>query len=78
MAVKQENNVMDLINSLTEAKKNAMALLLWGIPEEVKKHLLASCKERLLAIRALIDSAISRMEAEKKSEKKNPQKVNIE
>jgi hypothetical protein len=78
MAVKQENKVMDLINSLTEVKKNTMALLMWGIPEEVKKHLLVSYKERLLAIRALIDSAINRMEAEKKSEKKNPQKVDIE
>ena len=78
MAGKEENTIMDFINSLTEVRKNAISLLLRGMPEEAKNHLLTSYKERLLAMRSLIDTGISRLEEEKKSKKENPQKVDIE
>ena len=78
MAKEIDNKIANLINSLTDVKKNAMELLLGGIPGEVKKHIRLSYKERLLALRAVIDSGISRLEKEKETEKKKTEKVKIE
>ncbi len=73
-----DNKITDLINSLLDVKKHALELLLGGIPEEVKKHIRASYKERLLALRALLDTAITRLEKEKEPEKKKTEKVKID
>lgn len=73
-----DNKIADLINSLMDMKKHALELLLGGIPEEVKKHIRTSHKERLLALRALLDTAITRLEKEKEPEKKKTEKVKID
>jgi hypothetical protein len=73
-----DNKIADLINSLMDVKRYALELLLGGIPEEVKKHIRTSYKERLLALRALLDTAITRLEKEKETEKKKTEKVKIE
>lgn len=73
-----DNKIADLINSLMDMKKHALELLLGGIPEEVKKHIRTSYKERLLALRALLDTAITRLEKEKEPEKKKTEKVKID
>jgi hypothetical protein len=73
-----DNKIADLINSLMDVKKHALELLLGGIPEEVKKHIRTSYKERLLALRALLDTAITRLEKEKEPEKKKTEKVKID
>ncbi len=61
-----------------DVKKYTLELFLGGIPEEVRKHIRTINKERLLAFRALLDSAISKLEEEKKTEKKKPEKVKVE
>jgi hypothetical protein len=49
------------------------------IPEETKAHARQSRKEMLLALRSLIDTAITRMEeAEKKKAKKGRTKIEVE
>jgi len=73
-----DNKITDLINSLMDVKKHALEFLLGGIPEEVKKHIRTSYKERLLALRALLDTAITRLEKEKEPEKKKTEKVKID
>ncbi len=78
MAKEEENKFIALINSLMDVERHALELILGGIPEEVRKHIRASHKERLLALRALLDKAITRLEEEKETEKKKPVKVKIE
>ena len=78
MAERKEDKITGLINSLIDAKRYALELLLSGVSEEVKKHIQASHKERLLALRALLDSAITHLEEKKETKKKKPEKVKIE
>jgi hypothetical protein len=77
MKKKEEDEFVDLINSIIKVKQHIQKLFLGDIPEEVKEHIRKGHKERLLALRAFIDSAISRLE-EKETESKKPGKVNIE
>ncbi len=78
MARVDESKIADLFNSLVVVKKHTQELLLGCIPEEMRKHLRTSCMERLLALRALLDSAISRLEEKKETEKKKAEKVKVE
>ena len=78
MTKEQENKIVALIDSLNNVKIHTLELLMGGIPEEVIKHIRTSYKERLLALRGLLDLAITRFGEEKKSEKKKPEKVKIE
>jgi len=74
----EESKLINLFNSLMDVKKYTLELFLGPIPEEVKKHIRTINKERLLAFRSLLDSAISKLEEEKKAEKKKPEKVKVE
>jgi hypothetical protein len=79
MAEEKENKLVSLINSLMDVKRYALELFLGGVPKEVKKHIQTARKERLLALRALVDSAITHLEEEEKeAERKKPEKVKIE
>jgi len=78
MAKELDNKIVGLMNSLMDVKEHTLELLLCGIPKEVRKHIRISHKEKLLALRSLLDSAIARLEKEKETEKKKPEKVKIE
>jgi len=49
------------------------------VPEDTKKHLKAARREKLLALRSLLDVKIKDLEEEdKKAGKRKPQKVKVE
>ena len=66
MAKKQEEAVK-LVNSLFEVEKHFLELLLDFVPEEARKHLRAARKEKLLAIRAILDAKIKDIETKEKT-----------
>lgn len=78
MARKQQK-VVDLVNSMLDVGKNFWDLFLDFMPEEAKKHLKAARKEKLLALRSLLDAKIRNLEEdEKKVGKRKPQKVKVQ
>lgn len=78
MAKKQEEAVK-LVNSLFEVEKHFMELLLDFVPEEARKHLRAARREKLLAVRAILDAKIKEIEKKEKTKsKRKPQKVKVE
>ena len=78
MAKKQEK-VVNLVNSMLDVEKNFWDLFLDFVPEEAKKHLKAARKEKLLALRSLLDAKIKNLEEdEKKAGKRKPQKVKVQ
>ena len=76
MAKKQEK-VVDLVNSMLDVERHFWDLFLDFVPEQAKKHLKAARKEKLMALRSLLDAKIERLE-ENKSDKKKPQKVKVD
>lgn len=49
------------------------------VPSQVRRHLRQATKEGILALRSLLDEALSRVEeAEKKTEKKGPRKIDVQ
>ena len=75
IAKDEEDKLFGLINSLMDVKKCVLELLLGDISQEVKNHIQIARKEKLLALRAFIDSAINRLEkSEKEAKKKKPEK----
>ena len=78
MAKKQEEAVK-LVNSLFEVERHFMELLLDFVPEEARKHLRAARKEKMLAIRAILDAKIKEIEKKEKTKsKRKPQKVKVQ
>ena len=78
MAKKQEEAVK-LVNSLFEVEKHFLELLLDFVPEEARKHLRAARKEKLMAVRAILDAKIKEIEKKEKTKsKRKPQKVKVE
>jgi len=70
--------VVDLVKSLMGIEKQLLDLVFDFVPEDVKTHLRASQKERLLAVRALLDARIKRLEESGTKARKRPQKVKVE
>ena len=52
--------------------------LLRLLPEEARSHLYKARKERLLALKSLIDRAIERMEEREKAQEEGRTKIEIE
>ena len=78
MARKHEK-VVNLVNSMLDAEKNFWDLFLDFVPQEAKKHLKAARKEKLMALRSILDAKIKNLEEdEKKVSKKGPQKVKVQ
>ena len=78
MAKKQEEAVK-LVNSLFEVEKHFLELLLDFVPEEARKHLRAARKEKLLAVRAILDAKIKDIKTKEKTKgRRKPQKVKVE
>ena len=76
MAKKQEK-VVNLVNAMLDVERNFWDLFLDFVPEDAKKHLRAARKEKLLALRSLLDAKIKVLEEEGKPGKKKPQKVKV-
>lgn len=74
---KKRDKVVELANSLLDVQKQFFDLLTDCMPEDAKKHLRAARKEKLLALRSLLDSQIKNLERKEKAGKR-PQKVKIE
>lgn len=78
MAKKQEE-VVKLVNSLFEVEKHFLELLLDFVPQEARKHLRAARKEKLLAVRAILDAKIKDIETKEATKgRRKPQKVKVE
>lgn len=78
MAKKQEK-VVDLVNSMLDVERNFWDLFLDFVPEDAKMHLKAARKEKLLAVRAILDAKIKDLEkGEKRAGKKRAQKVKVQ
>lgn len=77
MAQKQEK-VANLVNAMLDVERNFWDLFLDFIPEDARKHLRAARKEKLMAVRSILDARIKSLEKEGKNEKKKPQKVKVQ
>lgn len=76
---KKQDKVVNLVNALFDVERSCLDLLLDVVPEEAKRHLAAARKEKLLAVRAILDVKIKDLEAtEKKASKRKPQKVKVQ
>ena len=76
---KKKEKVVNLVNSMLDVERDFWDLFLDFIPEETKKHLKAARREKLLALRSLLNSKIKDLEEEGKKEgKRRPQKVKVE
>jgi hypothetical protein len=75
---KKKEKVVNLVNAMIEVERNFWDLFLDFIPQEAKKHLRAARKEKLLALRSLLDAKIQVLEEEGKAGKKKPHKVKVQ
>jgi hypothetical protein len=78
MAKKQEK-IVNLVNSMLDVERNFWDLFLDFVPQETRKHLKAAHKEKLLALRSILDAKIEDLEEdEKRAAQKRPQKVKVQ
>jgi len=76
---KKQDKVINLVNSLFEVERDFLELLLNFVPEEAKKHLKAARREKLLAVRAILDAKIKDLESKDSAKgKRRPQKVKVQ
>lgn len=76
---KKHEKVVNLVNSMLDAERNFWDLFLDFVPEEAKRHLKAARKEKLLALRSILDTRIKDLEEEAKTtSRKRPQKVKVQ
>ncbi len=76
---RKSDQVYNLFNALEDVKSSTLELLCGCLPRDVGKHLRAARRERLLALRSMIDAALERMEeAEEAAAGSRSEKVDIE
>lgn len=76
---KKKEKVVNLVNSMLDVERDFWDLFFDFVPGETKKHLKAARREKLLALRSLLDAKIKDLEEEnKKAGKRGPQKVKVE
>jgi len=76
---KKKQKVVNLVNSMLDVERDFWDLFFDFVPDETKKHLKAARKEKLMALRSLLDAKIKDLEEEvKKAGKKRPQRVKVE
>ena len=79
MARKKQERVVDLVNSMLDVERNFWDLFLDFVPAEAKRHLKAARREKLLALRSILDAKIKDLEKEEaKTRKRRPQKVKVQ
>lgn len=78
MAKKREK-VVNLVNSMLDVERDFWDLFLDFVPQEAKKHLKAARREKLLALRSLLNAKIKDLEEiEKRPAKRRSQKVKVQ
>jgi len=78
MAKKQEK-VVNLVKSMLDVERNFWDLFLDFVPQEARKHLKAARREKLLALRSVLDAKVKDLEEdEKAADKRRPQKVKVQ
>ena len=75
---KRRDKVVDLVDSMFEVERRIVELFLDVVPEEAKKHARAARKEKLLAMRAILDARIKHLEDQEKKGRKRRQKVPVQ
>lgn len=68
----------NLFNSIEEVRKNSLELICDYLPKDVARHLRSAHKEQLLAMRAMIDATIEKIEKREKEETVVSEKVEVE
>lgn len=76
MAKKREK-VVNLVNAMLDVEKGFWDLCLDFVPDDARQHLRTARKEKLLALKAILDARIENIEQEGKTGKKKPQKVKV-
>jgi len=76
---KKKEKIANLVNSMLDAERDFWDLFLDFVPEEARKHLKAARKEKLLALRSILDAKIGNLEKDEGAKaNKKPQKVKVE
>ena len=75
---KTRDKIVDLVNSVVEVEKRFLGLLLDFVPQEAKKHVRAAHREKLLALRALLDARIKQLDENPGGARRGPKKVKVE
>ena len=76
---KKKEKVVNLVESMLDVERDFWDLFFDFVPADTKKHLRAVRREKLLALRSLLDAKIKDLEEEeKKATKRKPQKVKVE
>lgn len=76
---KKKEKVVNLVNSMLDVERDFWDLFLDFVPDETKKHLKAARREKLLALRSLLDAKIKDMEEDSKTAgKRKPHRVKVE
>jgi len=76
---KKKEKVVNLVNSMLDVERSFWDLFVDFVPEDTKKHLKAARKEKLLALRSLLDAKIKVLEEESKTaDKRKSHKVKVE
>jgi len=70
---KRKEKMEKLVDAMLDVERNFWDLLLDPVPEDAKKHYRAARKERLLALRSLLDARIKALEEGSKGGKRKSQ-----
>ena len=70
---KRKEKMEKLVDAMLDVERNFWDLLLDPVPEDAKKHYRAARKERLLALRSLLDARIRALEEGHKGGKRKAQ-----
>lgn len=71
-------NLEERLHELEHQNRRPRAMLERMLPPEARQHLRAAQRERLLAVRALIDAAIKRAEEAPDERPRRPESVRID
>jgi hypothetical protein len=63
---------------MLDVERDFWDLFLDFVPEEAKEHLRAARREKLMALRSLLDAKIKGLEEGKKESKRRPQRVKVQ
>lgn len=72
---KRKEKMEKLVDAMLDVERNFWDLLLDPVPEDAKKHYRAARKERLMALRSLLDARIKALEEGGKEGKRRAQRA---
>lgn len=75
---RKRDKVVDLVNSLIDVERQLIEVVFDFVPREARKHLRSARREKLLAIRSILDARIKALEEDDKPARPRRQKVDVE